>query len=58
MHHMLIYLCESLNHTVVGQGAVCDSAHVDIRECQEDIIIGAWAIGGAVRSTNFDIECV
>ena len=48
VHHMVIYQCLELNHTVVGQSAECDSAHVEIQECRGGDIIGVWAVGGTV----------
>ena len=57
MHHMLVYLCLELNHTVVGQSAECDSAHVEIQECRGGYIIGAWAVGGTVSQVFCGVEC-
>ncbi len=48
VHHMLIYLCTELNHTLLGTGGVCDDTHVDIRICRGSEIIAAWAVGGTV----------
>ena len=48
VHHMVIYLCSGLNNTVVGQGAECDSADIDIQECRRGYLIGVWAVGGNV----------
>ena len=48
VHHVVIYLCLGLNNALVGQGAECDSAHIDIQECRRGYLIGVWAVGGDV----------
>ena len=49
VHHMVIYLCSQLNHTVVGQSSECDSAHIQIRGCVAEEMIAVWAVGGNVK---------
>ena len=57
VHHILLYLCSELNHTVVGQSSECDSAHIQIQECRNGQVIAGWAIGGNVNETaNFHIS--
>ena len=56
VHHMLMYLCSELNHTLVGQSAECDSAHVEIQECKGGHLIGAWAVGGNVSQCLY-VKC-
>ena len=52
VHHLIIYLCSSVNETHVGNGGECDSSvGSDIVEvCRNGLIIAAWAVGGEVSS--------
>ena len=50
VHHLLIYLCSGLNHTLAGQSAECDSAHIQIQECRGGQLLAGWAVGGNVKS--------
>ena len=51
VHHLLIYLCDGLNHTHVGQGGDCeDGVANEVAECRGGTIIAGWAVGGEVSS--------
>ena len=50
VHHLLIYLCEGLNDTHVGNGGPCDDGVAnEVQECLRGTLIAAWAVGGEVR---------
>ena len=50
VHHILIYLCDVLDHTNAGASSECDNAHINIGICRgTGVIIAAWAVGGNVR---------
>ena len=49
-HHIIIYLCDELDHTFVGASDVCDDTHLAIRTCRRGEIIASWAVGGNVRN--------
>ena len=49
VHHMLVYLCDGLEHAQVGTGNVCVNAHINIQYCRSGgTLIGGWAVGGTV----------
>ena len=49
MHHLLVYLCDDLNHTHVGVGGECDDDVADeVEECRAGTVIAAWPVGGEV----------
>ena len=49
VHHMLIYLCGSLDETEVGTSALCEGKVGEtVRECRSGSLIAGWAVGGAV----------
>ena len=50
VHHLLIYLCDGLNHTHVGNGGDCDGDNVanEVSECRGGTVIAAWAVGAEV----------
>ena len=49
VHHLLIYLCSSVNETRLGIGGDCDGGVADdSRECPGGLVIAAWAVGGEV----------
>ena len=50
VHHILIYLCNKLNHTFVGDSGVCEDTHIAIQTCLGSEVIAAWAVGGNVSS--------
>ena len=51
VHHLLIYLCNTINDTHVGNGGDCDGDVADeVEECRGGILIAAWAVGGEVSS--------
>ena len=51
IHHLLIYLCDGLNHTHVGNGGDCDNNVAnEVAECRGGTIIAAWAVGAEVSS--------
>ena len=48
-HHMLIYLCDFLNETMVGTSAPCGGiAGAFVSECRQGSLIAGWAVGGTV----------
>ena len=50
VHHLLVYLCDSLNETHVGNGGSCrDGVANEVAECRSGVLIAAWAVGGEVR---------
>ena len=52
VHHMVVYLCDGLNFTGsedVGESFECDELSRNIVPCRFGVVIGGWAIGGAVR---------
>ena len=62
VHHLLIYLCEGLNDTHVGNGGDCEvDVANEVAECRGGTVIAAWAVGGEVclylwtASINFSI---
>ena len=56
VHHMLIYVCDSLNSTDFG--GPCYQASSQLTSCLESgILIGAWAVGGEVMGSFFAV-CV
>ena len=55
VHHMLIYLCSSLDETEVGTSAPCEGMVGEtVTECRSGSLIAGWAVGGAV-SDFFDL---
>jgi len=49
VHHMLVFLCATLNNSHVGTGSICGSANVNIQQCRRGVkLIGAWAVGASV----------
>ncbi|CAI8042465.1 DBH-like monooxygenase protein 1 homolog, partial [Geodia barretti] len=47
VHHLLVYLCDSLNETHVGNGGSCrDGVANEVVECRSGVLIAAWAVGG------------
>jgi len=48
VHHMLVFLCATLNNSHVGTGSICGSANVNIEQCRRGVkLIGAWAVGAS-----------
>ena len=50
VHHMIVYLCSSLN-TSNSNGGVCDDV-VSGFDCSNATTIAGWAIGGEVLNKN------
>lgn len=49
VHHLLIYLCDSITDAHVGIGGSCsDDVANEIKECVRGTLIAAWAVGGEV----------
>ncbi len=55
VHHIIIYLCNELNNTFLGDSAVCEDTHIDIRSCRGSEILAAWAVGGEVNNISIEI---
>ena len=53
VHHILIYLCDRLNHTFVGASGPCEDTHIAIQTCRGSEIIAAWAVGGNVSNQQY-----
>ena len=63
VHHLLIFLCDSLNDTHVGSSGECGEGVADeVHECRDDTLIAVWAVGGEVSHHrilhNTEIEIV
>ena len=51
VHHMLVYLCGSLNGTQVNDSAPCNGdVGESVVECRNGELIAAWAVGGEVNN--------
>jgi len=49
VHHSLLYLCDDLNATHVGESGTCNvQVSNTVRGCRLGVLIAAWAIGGTV----------
>ena len=48
VHHLFIFMCNSLNETEVGSSAPCDGFGIP-PTCQQDVLIAGWAVGGTVH---------
>lgn len=49
VHHIVVYECDTLNNTHVGESGVCRGEVSDtVSECRGGLVLAAWAIGGAV----------
>ena len=47
MHHVVVYLCSTLDHSHVGESVVCGNGNLNIQQCRGGgTIIAAWAVGG------------
>ena len=49
VHHLLVYVCDSLDGVDLSNQGPCDSGDRRIRLCLNELLIGAWAVGGDVR---------
>ena len=50
VHHLLVYLCDSINDTHVGNGGDCEEGVAnEVAECRRGTLIAAWAVGGEVK---------
>ena len=47
VHHMLVYLCESINTT--DPGGPCNTVSQSLASCVGGTLLGAWAVGGQVN---------
>lgn len=47
---MLVYVCNGLEESDLGQGGACFTGGVSDRvaACTGDLLIAAWAVGGSV----------
>ena len=53
VHHLLVYVCDSINDTHLGNGGVCeDGVPEAVAACRNGVIIAAWAVGGEVSSQS------
>ena len=53
VHHLLIYLCDGVNDTHVGNGGECDEGVPEaVSACRGGTLIAAWAVGGEVSSQS------
>ena len=51
VHHIVVYLCEALDHSHVGESSECENANLIIQQCRGGgTVIAAWAVGGIVSS--------
>lgn len=49
MHHVIVYLCRDvLSEADVGLSQECDKLPASNRDCQLEIVLGGWAVGGEV----------
>ena len=50
VHHILVYLCSTVDNTHVGTGVECtDFTEFNaISLCRTELLIAAWAVGGQV----------
>ena len=54
VHHIVVYLCETLDHSHVGESSECENANLIIQQCRGGgTVIAAWAVGGIVSSFVF-----
>ena len=51
VHHIIVYLCETLDQSHVGESSECENANLIIQQCRGGgTVIAAWAVGGIVSS--------
>ena len=49
VHHLLVYVCEGINETHVGNGGVCEEGVPEaVSACRSGTVVAAWAVGGEV----------
>ena len=49
VHHLLIYLCEGVNETHLGNGGDCDGDIAEeVQDCRGGLLFAAWGVGGEV----------
>ena len=60
VHHLVIYTCEGLNETHLGNGGDCEGNDVgnEIADCRGGTLIAAWAVGGEVSLPYTMHACV
>ena len=60
VHHMLVYICATLNETEVNDSAPCfGGVGESLNECRSGELIGAWAVGGEVsKVATLNVELV
>ena len=58
VHHMLVYICGTLNEAEVNDSAPCfGGVGESLNECRNGELIGAWAVGGEVnRVATLNVE--
>ena len=50
VHHLLVYLCDGLNHAHVGNGGECEEGVAnEVAECRFGTLIASWAVGSEVN---------
>lgn len=54
VHHILVYLCDTLDGVTLDQGGPCDSVDRRIANCRSGQPLGGWAVGGVVINI-FDV---
>ena len=50
VHHMLVYICDSLNTT--DPGGPCGDVSEGLSSCLGGTLIAAWAVGGQVNGID------
>ena len=51
VHHLLVYLCDGINETHVGNGGECEEGVPEaVAACRQGTLIAGWAVGGEVSS--------
>ena len=51
VHHMVLYLCDNLNHSHVGTSENCLGTNIEsVTVCRyTGILFAAWGVGGPVK---------
>ena len=60
VHHMLVYICGSLNEAEVNDSGPCfGGVGESLNECRNGELIAAWAVGGEVNMVaTLNVELV
>ena len=49
VHHLLIYLCDTISEHDVGNGGPCEIVVPrQVSACRDGALVGGWAVGGEV----------